>query len=363
MKRFQQLQIAVFFALLIAPTALWLAGVRSYENLENRTLAALPSLGQVSPTEFVRGLEAWYSDRLPYKNEAVRLQNTVDYQLFRQVNNNDVTVGSHDWFFYASIGDGNPTADYKGLLRFTPKEKRQYARLFKRATDNMANQGIDLYMIIAPNKEIAYQQYMPDSLRRVSTTTKTMDLAAYLEKKGIDNFLYLDSVNKAAETDDDLYYHLDTHWNLKGSYIAYRDFCELAHTTPVEAPLEQVAHHGGDLAMMVNLSLDEPAYFENATQDFVTDSVDDYENLELMHSLRENPDPRTIAVIGDSFRTSIKGHIASTFAQTAIIKRGAFTPESIGNLPFRPDIILMLSPERYTERQHDALVVLSKLEM
>ena len=361
MRIVHRIEVIVFMSFLILPTALWVCFPNTEENLENRTLASFPTFDVSQPTAFVSGFEEWYTDHLPFKQEAVRLQNTMDYHLFRTTSNSKVMVGDDGWLFYSSVTDGDPIADYKGLTFYDDEELADYATSLMDATSHLANQDIDLYMLIAPNKEIAYQRYMPKEIVRVRDKTRSMRLVDYLTNQGIDNCVYLDSINRASTEDDSLYRCLDTHWNLKGAYLAYQDFCNLVDSVPAPVSLQQVPHTGGDLANMLNMSLDEPHFYENTLVEYETDKYRGKSDVELFHSTRTDADPRKVLILGDSFREDFKGFVAAGFANTASMTRDTLSQQVIKRLPFKPDIILILCPERYVNLPREVIGKLSSL--
>lgn len=355
MKAIHRLETILFACVLMGPTLLWLLMGGSGQNLEKRELAAFPSFDPANPAAFVSGFETWYTDHTPFKNEAVRLQNTIDYQAFRTTGNKKVQIGQDGWLFYSSVSDGDPIADYKGMLAYSDEDLAAYADVLRRADENLAAQGIELYMLVAPNKEIAYCQHMPKQIVRTDTKTRTTRLVDYLGTQGIDTLTYLDGINAAAAQDDSLYYHLDTHWNLRGAYAGYQTFCELAGSKPAPAELEQVPHEGGDLATMLNMTMDEPAYIENRLCQYETLDAYNHDDIEVFQSTWEGADPRNVVILSDSFRESFNGFVAAGFAHTASMTRGSFSKETMDALPFEPDIVLVLAPERYINKPREVL--------
>ena len=65
----------IFLLALIVPTISWLAvkNLVNTENREKREYAGFPELSAANYKNIPSGLEAWFNDRLPYKNQLVAL--------------------------------------------------------------------------------------------------------------------------------------------------------------------------------------------------------------------------------------------------------------------------------------------------
>lgn len=367
MKALFKAEIAVFMALLIVPSAIWVVFGESSENLENRQLSSFPTFDPPHVATFVRELDDWYIDHVPFKNEAVCAQNSIDYIAFHEFASDQVLAGKSGWLFYSSTGDGNPISDYKGLLIYSEDDKHEYAIEIEDAFAELSSQGAELYIVVAPNKEIAYRAYMPDSIKVISDVTRTKDLEQYLQDNGIQCFTYLDDLVQGDSPDGEaLYFQLDTHWNLKGAFEGYKAICSMMAAKSIPNPgFTSIEAEGGDLATMVNIQMyDDENYelasdlmFEEVQQ---VDDIDSFPSLEIYRSTWNEADKRKILLIGDSYRNNIKGYFAAGFSESAFIHREDFTSETLKSLPFSPDIYLLLSPERYVDQHRSVLRALAE---
>ena len=56
--------------------------------------------------------------------------------------------------------------DYFGEVRFSEEELKQMAEGVEKARAFYAKRGIDYIIVVAPNKEAMYSEYMPDRLQK-----------------------------------------------------------------------------------------------------------------------------------------------------------------------------------------------------
>jgi hypothetical protein len=73
-------------------------------------------------------------------------------------------------------------------------------------------------LIIFPNKSLIYKHYLPDNYK-VKYRPALDDYKCILKNKVIDMYDVL-------KTENDVYYKTDTHINMKGNYIVYKNFIE-----------------------------------------------------------------------------------------------------------------------------------------
>ena len=83
-----------------------------------------------------------------------------------------VLLGKNNWLFYKSELDGHPLWDYMGINHFTEDELAATAARLVSARDGFNALGVDFYVITLPNKEIVYEEYMPDTIVRVDNVSR-----------------------------------------------------------------------------------------------------------------------------------------------------------------------------------------------
>lgn len=345
MKRaFRILGIVAFMAMLCVPSIVWFGFVpdEGKANLENRELATFPDLSEQSLSSLPSSIEAWFSDNLPFKNESVRLKNESTMALFGSVNSSQVMVGNDGWLFYIPEGDENPLAEYKRTLDLSEERKAEFAEAFEGAQRNLAEQGIGLYMIVAPNKEIVYPDKMLNSLKTVGGPTRAERLERYFGEQGIEGYDYLLDAIDAGEMLT--YYQHDDHWNGYGAYLGYLDLVGMMskETSIPNLRFEEIVRTNGDLAQILNLgSVSETSY---------QPSADWYTIEDVPIEILDNDDPdvidETVLLIGDSFRAAFRKYLEQDFSKVVSIHRDILENDEYHVLDIKPDEVVVLSPER-----------------
>ena len=118
----RNIAIILFLLLITALPLSWylLPEETRSENSENRTLAEFPSVE--SPEDIPSlpaAFEDWYSDHLPYKEDMVELKSEAELSMFRQLDSDQVILGTKiPWLFYKAQ-DGQAIETYKRTNQFS----------------------------------------------------------------------------------------------------------------------------------------------------------------------------------------------------------------------------------------------------
>jgi len=122
--------------------------------------------------------------------------------------------------------------------------------------------------VVAPDKEVIYPEFVP--LRPRDAPSRLYQHAEGVRARTSVDFLDLRKALGAARATGDgrLYYLTDTHWNERGAYVAYlailkrlqRTFPSLVPLGPGDLEMRTAVKPGGDLALMMQLSIPEVDY-------------------------------------------------------------------------------------------------------
>ncbi len=131
----------------------------------------------------------------------------------------NIYVGKNDMLFF-----GDAIKDYKGQTIMNNARLNKLTRSMN-ARDTWAKEnGIKLYLVIAPNKTSVYPDYVPESVR-AAAKTNTDTVVEYLAANSTVEVIDLRETLKSARSTygDDLFYNYDTHWNQNGGFVAYTE--------------------------------------------------------------------------------------------------------------------------------------------
>ncbi len=258
-----------------------------------------------------------------------------------------VLVGKDGWLFYT--GD-DTLKDYNGtdLLSMAQLEKlKNHLEVF---SSELAMQGCEFVVFIAPNKEQIYAEYMPDSYGQPASYTRAQQVYDYLTYSGFRVVYPIEEFREvvAAHPEYSFYYMQDTHWNSLGAYIGARALlAELGIEWPAieELSIEPNLITSGDLASMLgtnafNIDYNLSGYTDHPLlmADFSSSSVTRFWNA--------GADERKLMVVGDSFSNALSGYLASAFNEVVVSHdRTRYKPSLLTNE--QPDIYVYEIVERY----------------
>jgi len=254
--------ISIFLAMIFLPPVAALLGIGPATSLtEKRAPIVRPPLTLDLPglTFFHRNFEAYWNDTFGFRSTLVRGYNRASMWLGVSPSAK-VVVGTDGWLF---VGEEYSAVEYYRATRpFTPEQLVWWQRLLEGRHDWLAQHGIRYLLIVAPDKQSIYPEYMPAALNRVGTVTRLDQLVAHLEQHSDLQLLDLRGVLREAKAHERPYERLDSHWNDLGAWIAYAEIAKrlgvwFPHMQPV--PLSDFertwpAGQGNDLAMLLSLS-------------------------------------------------------------------------------------------------------------
>lgn len=354
MKKYHALiWIILFLNLTILPILafFFLEKYSDLENRENRKAEVKPVLRMNNYKTFPEEYEAYFDDRIPFRNQLIRFNNTIDYYVFKQSSNDNVCIGKDGWLFYSNKSDGNPVEQSLGYWNFSDEELEIIAANLESGKEILESSGIDFVLFIAPNKETIYIDKLPDYYEIKSQYTATDCLVDYLRENTDITIVYPKEELMAYRVEDPdmlLYYKLDTHWNSIGAYIGAQCLTDVLgiELPPLnELSVNQILTSRGDLTDMLNIEISDgdidykidgisELSIETIKLDFATEFV--YHTSEA--------DPRTLVVCRDSFSTALAPSLAAQFEDSFWIHNQVFDQQQI--FDYGADIFVLEVVER-----------------
>ena len=331
------------------------------ELLDNRPLKAKPT---ELTRDFAKEFEAYYNDTFAGRKKLLKKYGKIQYKL--GIDNGITIQGQKGWAFYdsAKVPDGYTLVDYFGKVRFTEAEMKRMAEGITKARDYYEKRGIKYYLIIAPNKEGLYSEYMPSHLQgdRVSDKSR-MDLAVeYLQKHTDVNVINFREVLTASKHKYgvNLYYPGDSHWNEVGAYVAFEKLSETLSLDGIRGiprkPLrkEMIGLKGFYSSDLNRLGGDEDISY---SVDFLSGkegkAVVSLDNR--FFEVWENPKApvkKTVLMIRDAFGLALMPYLDKTFAKNVFAHNRYNKRHELDRLvdEYKPDIMIEEMVERYFDR-------------
>jgi hypothetical protein len=168
--------------------------------------------------------EKHFQDSFGLRDQLLRAHSLQTLKVFDTSPSPLVFFGKDHWMFYR--GDATIPV-YRGMRPFPsagPDSLAQFLESLRARQEWLARIGCQHLLVIAPNKESVYPERMPDAWTRVGPT-RLDELVAAAKADGRLHVLDLRTPLAAAKAEDKpgdfLYYEEGTHWNGRGSLVAY----------------------------------------------------------------------------------------------------------------------------------------------
>ncbi|MBP5265386.1 MAG: hypothetical protein J6Z06_01005 [Lachnospiraceae bacterium] len=364
----------VVLALLILPNIAFLAlrGHIDTTNRENRAYAAFPELTVSNYQNISSQLEAYYTDRLPFKNQLKRLSSGLDrfwalgksnYETYYAMDT--VTEGKDGWLFYTvTQADENSVTELFGRNLYSEEELAALAKQATDAQDFFAKRGAAMVLLYPPSKEFVYDDYLPGNIQATMTDyPRCEQLADYIKANTSVPVSYPKEILKNGRTIGNTYYQYDSHWNNIGAVLALQDILSLLGRETIELTPEMiVAYPDGyprDLLGILGTWEDIPdTYYGIYYKPEVTYETVEYYNDDYAVYSSNASDDRTVLLLGDSFSWNLIQFFASDFGHVILATDEEKAAQFFVNE--QPDIVIVETAQRKYDAQENVLLQLEE---
>lgn len=222
---------------------------------------------------------------------------------------NEGLVGKDGWLFYT--GDYS-IHDYQKTGLMGPSRLEYLAGILGSLEEQVTQNGGTLWLVIPPDKNTIYPQYMPDQIPVIGEVSRLDQLIDFLRQKNEINLLDLRPLFTEVSQSDHIYYKSDAHWNCLGAYYGSNELLTQISALHPEIQTHPLTDYefGAmtdstlDIAGVMGLSLQEETV--TLTPKFATGSISRalYEKNDRMNiAVNSETDLPAALVIHDSFYT------------------------------------------------------------
>lgn len=314
--------------------------------------------------EYIDTVDSFWYDQIYEKKNLNALHSMYTYYTLREIPDEQVVAGKEDWLFYVEKVDSDSIAEYEGTDRYTEAEMQEFLVAALANQNRMGEREIQTAVLVAPNKENVYAEYMPD--RYIHNPVSNTDLLVEcLQKQGVCVLSPKEELCKL-RSEKQLYYTYDSHWNQLGAYVGAKqllDFWGIPMDNLLEREITSYAlnenyHEGAwsDLAHMAGLNYvfeDEIEYEVQGTIqiDWNQYAVEQFSKQVSHYTNEKALLAKKIFLIGDSFRTAMIPALSEVFQEVYVIHRSDYTPEMLETVS--PDYVVVEYVERYVGQMKD----------
>lgn len=327
-----------FLSLLFALTILdFVIPDKNFSELENRRLTSKVkfTVEGLIKGSFTKKYEEYINDQFVGRDVWIDIKSRSEYVLGK-IENNDIIYGKENYLFdkFDNLDEERLNTNANALNEFV---------------NNSEAVGSHVSVMIVPSSYEVYKENMPEGAPVINQKEKIAEIHNVLNGGRSFDVLSLMEANK----NEQLYYKTDHHWNIKGAYLAYKEYMEAIGEPPVDLNIleeNQVADFYGTFfskAKPFNGVADILTYYdihgiEMSIGEDKYDSLYDLSYLETRDKysiyLRGN-NPLTIIknknlsngkkllVIKDSFANSMVPFLTQNFEEIQVIDLRSFMPK------------------------------------
>jgi hypothetical protein len=360
------LQVSIQAALVaVFLTGLGFTSYRTYRNvladvLENqhrdiKRLLDLPLRKLHAWKHIPRVFEPVFDERIEGRDLAVRRYARFKLECFEISSSSRVLMGQDGWLFFQYAADpsyyppGHPRVD---LIR------SEWVKALPEWRQWLKDRNVDLLIVIAPNKQSIYPEYLPplEQKRHVQAPLDCLlqELsAADPELKVLDLRPQLLDAKKSGQ----IYFRTDTHWNTDGMIVGYRETVKALGIAPLPA---EAFHAGsgptkeGDLTQLLGYWQEGPEPYDHwelrnptACPVAVDPGGDEIARLDYLDTKAwERPEGcRRVVFFHDSFAAGFFSELlAEHFGRLLAVPSNHMDPAIIERE--KPDIVILEIVER-----------------
>lgn len=313
-------------------------------NYENRYLAEKPEGLLENYNNYSSQYEDYFNDHLPYRNQFVKWTNLIKCCVFEE-NVGQVINGKEGWYFYS--GD-EAINRYKRNSFWDEEYMQNVTDNLVRINKNMEEKGIQFVVLLLPNKEEVYDEYMPSYYPKADGPNQADVLVEYIRKNSDVSVVYPKEEMRSEKGNYQLYFKYDTHYNCLGAFIAYEQLLEVVgkdrtYLCDYIVKKEKMTNRmsgNGDLERMLGFS----GEFDNDYEYFLEEYplISDWTNQRYQNE--DSKYSEKVLLVGDSFKISLLPYLCKDFADVRVDDFNVFPVERLNE--YQPDIVVLELLER-----------------
>lgn len=295
----KNLMFAILMLILIVPWMQARLGLIKEKPLTGAFSAStVPDLSQFTRPDWLSGtFQETFNNQLEnhigFRNSLVRINNQVDFSVFRKANAEGVIAGKNGELF-----EEDYLREAKGLYYVGDEVWERKAVQLKAVQDTLAALGKTLVVVFEPGKATYYPELMPRKYRNIPEKLSNYEQMLKAFGKQQVNILDLDAFFRQIKTEQPypLFLKGGTHWSYYGAALAAdTTLAYLTHKSGINIPdmkvegvkqLDTIRHPDNDIGLAMNLIF--PLRQKKPVYPIISFSKNDSKRADLL-------------IVGDSF--------------------------------------------------------------
>lgn len=309
-------------------------GAKGTDGTEGFKLTAkkLQDLDYRTGYDDLQDLIGQYQDMLKETESYAAFDEELDALLGTDMNGvSTITLfGNNGYLFHQNQNDGTSLHDYIGDNHFSQKELESIAANLENEKKWVEQNGSKFVLLLIPNKETVFPEYMPSYIKREETVTREDQLVEYLRENTDIEVIYAKDSLMSNKDKFPIYYKTDTHANMVGSLFVLADLFRTCYNMEITPNLMKFDIHlqdyMGDLGNMAKCTpryANDKVYFypESAVGEeekidssimLVGDSFSEFINIEAGYYLKGGVNHRMTIDYGDNYHSATQAGFSSS---------------------------------------------------
>ncbi|WP_157150207.1 alginate O-acetyltransferase AlgX-related protein [Brachyspira sp. SAP_772] len=358
----------IFLCFLIMPNIMYFLFGNYFDktNYENRLKAQKPTLSINNVSKYPNEYEKYFNDYIPFRSEIIKLKNLIDLFVFRNFISDKTLLGKNKWLFFKRDNKiDNTIENYIGIKNFyfSDMELEICKNNLLNFRDELKKRNIDFILMICPDKEFIYTNYMPNYVKRKTNINSTDEFVKYMIKNTDIKIVYPKDELIKYKDKYQLYYRYDHHWNALGGYIAYSKLMKLfsinvrnlesLNILSFDYKYRNSWLHYSQTANYVALSSLE--YFKDDKIFVISNFISKKTNIMINNLMswginyyytnKYSMNTNNIYIIRDSMAQELLDYIFPSFNETSVISVNKF--DIVDIVDKKPNVIIFETIERF----------------
>jgi len=264
------LRLAVFYCvciLLLIPSVYTILNVSNLSKMPVfvtfEKKPDIPRFAWNKPADLLKNVYSYFSKSYAFRDLFIRWYCTLSVRLLDESPVPTVIAGKDGWLF---VNMADSLDNHRGIKPLNQQELEDIKLKWTYIKNYLDSKGIYLLLVVAPDKESVYPEFLPARLGPFADNTRLDQVIA--EIRTIPGLQYVDlrSTLISAKGQYPLYYKNDSHWNNLGVFIGYQEIARrlapsfgAVYVPEIEEVVTKEYIHGGtDLPRMMIMSGEFP---------------------------------------------------------------------------------------------------------
>ncbi|MCJ7688236.1 MAG: hypothetical protein MUO60_02770 [Clostridiaceae bacterium] len=158
------------------------------------------------------------------KDQMISMVNNFKYHVMKDRIFNGFVTNQNGWLMYTGEFSLD---DFQNTDQFTGQELENIKNRLDNLCSRLSESGIKLIIVVPPNKNTIYPEYMPSEISRMNKESRLDQVMSIWNDSDYCTMVDLRPTLFEAKKNNQVYYSTDTHWNPYGAFLAYQELAKI----------------------------------------------------------------------------------------------------------------------------------------